>query len=300
MGFLPGLGFQDGGTEEGFPHSLQNTAMRTIARQWEDISQYEKYNLVDLPARLRMMLLSYIAVYGPDEGVGLDGLRHLLIRPTSAEDDEVGQGWGEQVADNDDFFRLDLSRSLGRSIGFKNITSLVTLSDNNAGQAAQSEEAQESWEQEGFLTPNLRPILPHLTHLSLSHPLLSSSSTSWSKLLTFAKAYADYHPFVAGLLACSNDDASLIHRVYFSSGWQRYSIFGHRLLFSLYRRRLHGSSWHTPTINSPMVCVGLFGFAGLPRLGTGPEMGYWRNCLGHALAKYENIETWCWASHTRS
>lgn len=77
---------------------------------------------------------------------------------------------------NEGFFRLDLSGSLGWSISFKQLTALVETPIRPA------EEAAESWE-ESF-TLSLRPPITHLTHLSLSHP---SPTVSWPRLLNFAK-----------------------------------------------------------------------------------------------------------------
>lgn len=79
-----------------------------------------------------------------------------------------------QGQDNDAFFRMDLSGSLGRSISFKQITELFD-------KPAQLEEQDaESWE-ESF-TRSLRMPAIHLTHLSLSHP---SPDVSWPKFLAF-------------------------------------------------------------------------------------------------------------------
>lgn len=47
--------------------------LRGMARDWEFVAEYERNNLVDLPAGLRMQLLSFVAVYGPDEGAGFEG-----------------------------------------------------------------------------------------------------------------------------------------------------------------------------------------------------------------------------------
>jgi hypothetical protein len=66
---LPGLP-----AGEGKGRRLVDMCLRNIARDWEFIHEYEKYNLVDLPSGLRMALLSVVAVHGPDEGVGFEGL----------------------------------------------------------------------------------------------------------------------------------------------------------------------------------------------------------------------------------
>lgn len=65
---LPGLP-----AEERKGRSLQDACLREMARQWEFVREYERNNLADLPSGIRMKLLSYIAVYGPDEGVGFEG-----------------------------------------------------------------------------------------------------------------------------------------------------------------------------------------------------------------------------------
>jgi hypothetical protein len=59
--------------------------LRRMANNWEFIRQYERNNLADLPTRLRMLLLSNIAVYGPEDGVGFEGLRHILMAPETDE-----------------------------------------------------------------------------------------------------------------------------------------------------------------------------------------------------------------------
>lgn len=83
-----------------------------MARDWESIRHYEKNNLADLPTGVRTLLLSHIAVYGPEEGVGAEGLNTLLIHPDGGE---------HNAQNNEGFFRLDLSGSVGRSISFRQL-----------------------------------------------------------------------------------------------------------------------------------------------------------------------------------
>lgn len=171
-----------------------------MARHWEYLRSYEQNNLAELPTRVRMELLSFIAVDGPDEGVGFEGLRNIILPPDQwpqstdghdglaamesltisqtpskkSEKQNVGaesplEDWDEESSTssfnssfhNDNFFRLDLSGSIGNSISFKQLTSLL--------------------ERPG---PSLSAPLPHLTHLSLSHP---SQSASWRGLLALSK-----------------------------------------------------------------------------------------------------------------
>jgi hypothetical protein len=81
-----------------------------------------------------------------------------------------------QGQNNDGFFRIDLSGSLGRSVSFKQLIELF-------GKSSQLEEVDaESWE-ESF-TRSLRLPASNLTHLSLSHP---APNVSWTRLLSFSK-----------------------------------------------------------------------------------------------------------------
>jgi hypothetical protein len=101
---LPGLGFDSVRNDKGHvsfrdatddPNSsfavhkdgrkLQDMCLRRIAQDWEFVRQYEKNNLADLPTGLRMLLLSNIAVYGPEDGVGFEGLKHVLMLPDNDE-----------------------------------------------------------------------------------------------------------------------------------------------------------------------------------------------------------------------
>lgn len=142
--------------------------LRTMAREWEFVGEYESYNLAKLPTQLRMLLLSNIAVYGPEEGVGIAGLKDMLMVPEDAEATESADN-------NEGFYRLDLSGAVGRSLSFKQLIELVQ-------KPATPPDEDLSWEES--ITRTLNPPISHLTHLSLSHP---PSTISWPRLLTFAK-----------------------------------------------------------------------------------------------------------------
>jgi len=123
---------------------------------------------------LRMALLSYIAIYGPEDGIGIGGLKALLISPVG---DRTEDSWKPKpINNNGDFFRLDLSGSIGRSVNFKQLTSLVH------SETSSNESTEETWE--SFIPTSISAALPRLTHLSLSHP---SSTVSWTRFLAFAK-----------------------------------------------------------------------------------------------------------------
>jgi hypothetical protein len=149
---------------------LQDMCLRSIAHNWEFYKEYEKNNLADIPAALRILLLSNIALYGPEEGVGFEGLRDLLLHPAETIDVDTRE-------DNDGFHRLDLSGSIGRSVSLKQLLGLL----QKPAQPAE-DESEESWEES--ISQPLGAIVPNLTHLSLSHP---PPTVSWKNLLSLAK-----------------------------------------------------------------------------------------------------------------
>lgn len=148
------------------PSSLAATCLRRLARNWRFHRGYDRYYLAALPTGLRVLLLSYVARYGPDDGVGYEGLKALL-RP---RDDML-----DAFAGNGDFCRLDLAGSVGRSLSFQQLRDLVAP----PGNAAQ----QESWEAAPSVPPALQPPLHSLKILSLADP---PPGIQWSKLLAFA------------------------------------------------------------------------------------------------------------------
>ncbi|KAN0104344.1 hypothetical protein V8E51_010089 [Hyaloscypha variabilis] len=176
---LPGLG-ERGRGERG--KRLQDMCLRAMARDWEFIHEYERNNLADLPVGVRMLLLSYIAVYGPEEGVGFEGLKSLLVHPVSENEDEDWERTspGEH---NEGFFRLDISGAIGRSVSFKQLTELILKSSPTAIPSSSQPPADLDLSWEESFTRSLSPPIPHLTHLSLSHP---PQSISWPRFLTFA------------------------------------------------------------------------------------------------------------------
>lgn len=171
------------GSERLFPESLDHLpgisrisglvglCLKKMAMNWEFHRVYDQHYLASLPTPLREALLSFLAVYGPEEGIGYDELSVILSPPNDQEMES-------EFAGNDDFQRLDLSGSIGRSITFKQLQTILTP-------PAGPEEVGESWE-ESMLSPKSSLIakIPTLTQLSLSHP---PESISWTKLLSIAK-----------------------------------------------------------------------------------------------------------------
>jgi hypothetical protein len=139
-----------------------------MARKWSFQRDYNRYYLATLPTNVRTILLSYIAAYGPEEGVGYEGLKSIIFPQDGTYDGFCG---------NDDFERLDLSGSVGRSIFFKQLHELIAPVQTD-------EDNEESWDAASSTIPQSLTITLHtLRHLSLSNP---PSSISWARLLAFA------------------------------------------------------------------------------------------------------------------
>jgi hypothetical protein len=84
LNHLPGLEHRldsEDGDNHGGARLLRDMCLKRIASDWEFMRQYERNNLADLPTALRMRLLSNIAIYGPEDGVGFEGLKHILMTP---------------------------------------------------------------------------------------------------------------------------------------------------------------------------------------------------------------------------
>lgn len=155
--------------------------LRNIAIHWEEMHDYERNNLVYLPVKLRTLLLSYIAVYGPEDGVGYEGLRDLILPPPLEIGDEIVEETSRfsPAENNEGFFRLDLSGAMGKSVSFKQLTELVERPETPP-----ASDDELSWEETMSPRNSLSAPIPILTHLSLSHP---ARTISWSRLLSFAK-----------------------------------------------------------------------------------------------------------------
>ncbi|OWP04578.1 hypothetical protein B2J93_4857 [Marssonina coronariae] len=102
-------------------------------------------------------------------------LKNILTIP-SIEDESFEFDAGEH---NSAIFRIDLSGAMGNSLFFKQLIELVQIPEL----PVEADSSDLSWD-DNSLSRSLSPIIPNLTHLSLSHP---ASSVSWPRLLSFAK-----------------------------------------------------------------------------------------------------------------
>lgn len=154
-------------------NGLRELCLRSMARDWDFIQLYEMHNLASLPTWLRISFLSYVAVYGPEGGVGFIGLKNIAVFPQLENMASI-----KPDIHNEKFFRLDLSGAMGHSISFKQLTKLI----HSQLPPISMETPDLTWEDNFALSASLSPPLPYLTHLSLSHP---SHDISWPRLLAF-------------------------------------------------------------------------------------------------------------------
>lgn len=176
--------------------SLLDQALKSMAMHWTDIVEYEQYNLATLPIRWKTVLLSYLSVYGPEEGINTAELKTLFL----VEDELAGGTGGEDLIRLDltglisgGFSLVDLSRFLYRklerhedlptSLDALSLNEMSTKSPSNVTSAVNAAVA-ESWEDEAIsliLVPGIRiQRFPNLTRLSLAD---AGVYASWAQLL---------------------------------------------------------------------------------------------------------------------
>ena len=153
---LPGL--PENNDSDGKSRRLQDVCLRTMARNWEYIREYERNNLADLPTYPRVLLLSNIALYGPPEGVGYEGLKNILMHPTAEGADTDAPLYPTDL--NEQFHYLDLSGSIGRSVSFKHLCEFL---EKPVKPPAEEDLEDLTWEE--TIARPLNATIPHLTHL---------------------------------------------------------------------------------------------------------------------------------------
>lgn len=157
--------------------SLMHIALRTAAKNWDAISEDCFESLDYLPVHLRVVLLSYLTTYGPEEGLDMESLQALF--PNHADitclDLSGLAGWG--------FTIKELRRWLT-----KPVIETASISNENRNP---NEDIMESWEDVAMyetISPSIPPTLntatPFLAKLSLAYP---PQNISWSDLLSLSK-----------------------------------------------------------------------------------------------------------------
>ncbi|KAK4178196.1 hypothetical protein QBC36DRAFT_110251 [Triangularia setosa] len=175
--------------------SLMDLVLRRFAETWDWQVEYCQYVLYELPTRVRAALLAYIGLYS-EKGVMLQDLKAILLPPPLVEhgdedghDEEEGQReFLHPSIVNEDFSRLDLSWSLGRSLKIRELSDF--LFPPQAATVVSTVDPKESWDapdDEPAPEPSILPILlPNLTHLSLALDPAHAHNVSWRHLLSFA------------------------------------------------------------------------------------------------------------------
>lgn len=171
--------------------SLVHYTCKTLAKNWLWLLEYEQHYLGTLPIQLKDILLSYLAIYGPDGDITLETLRVLFL-----SDHEL-----EGATGSDELVHLDLTGMISEKLSLSDLTRYITQApgpkkeDITAAMhsLAISEDVAESWEEadETEFVPTLPKSLfnsrfPNLTHLSLAHP----QKASWPRLLNLSSHLA--------------------------------------------------------------------------------------------------------------
>lgn len=155
--------------EDAGPSSLLHLALKTTALNWDLFDHDDLPALADIPLRLRLRLLSYLAYYGPPIDIAVL--------------DALTQG-SEAVK------QLDLAGLHGHgSLTLHRIVRLIKQQSSKATTSISVQVVADSWDNEESFEAALSPSLStsrfaNLTHLSLSHP---PAGASWRDLLSLSK-----------------------------------------------------------------------------------------------------------------
>ncbi|KAI1348172.1 tafazzin [Xylaria sp. FL0043] len=163
--------------------SLMDLVIQHMALDWAQQRDWNRFYLYTLPSRLRSTLLGHVSeLYSP--GLSPADLRLVLSGPSEGELGEYGLEPPDVTTLNSDFFYLDLTGSLGRSLTMKELHELL-FGPKKAIVPADNA-VQDSWD---LPAPIAGPVelLPNLTHLSLAIDPGSAPSVSWKQLLSLAR-----------------------------------------------------------------------------------------------------------------
>ncbi|KAK5129572.1 hypothetical protein LTR08_003158 [Meristemomyces frigidus] len=154
---------------DGEPHGLLHLTLKRLAEQWDLLDDEDLPDLIEIPSRLRLRLLTYLGYYGPP--VGALALRALT------------QG-------NNAITYLDLGGLAGHGpLTLKRLIRVLEQDTRPTAIDAQAEGVLDSWDAEDGTEAQLssQPAafsFANLTHLCLSNP---PSTASWRELLALSK-----------------------------------------------------------------------------------------------------------------
>ena len=194
---------QDGTNKLPDKRTLVHQVLKTIAQKWSAIVEYEQYYLAALPIHLKSLVLSYISLYGPDEGIDVSSLSVLFLNEEELEDGTGSEdlsfldltgllGKNLTVADLERYCRSDRRRDPTKMFENLSLSSEATQAAPEGVLVASSRTSSpvlESWEDSLEISPSRLPSppklrFPCLTHLSLAYP---GSAGSWASLLSLSK-----------------------------------------------------------------------------------------------------------------
>jgi hypothetical protein len=167
--------------------------MKSMAINWEWHLEYDNEFLMEIPSRLKLLLLSYIATHMSRSDVTSPAnTLNFLFAPPEISANEVGY-----------VTRLDLSGAVGNWISMKVLSKQLLLprKENSAPIVKSEDSVPASWDdsedsidvdeaEERSLSSPLSPLLkspfqvfrfPNLRYLSLAHP--KRTAASWGSLL---------------------------------------------------------------------------------------------------------------------
>ncbi|EAW14329.1 uncharacterized protein ACLA_073640 [Aspergillus clavatus NRRL 1] len=173
---------------------LLHMVLKSMASHWAWHIEYDGDFLAVLPSHIKVLLLSYIAIYARDQPLAgmMHGLRPL-IEKSGAEHAESGTG-NDLLPDSDlEITRLDLSSALGRWMTMKQVSHELSISkkaERDLPQHKAKGVIPQSWEDLDGGDEILTPIPKAPTHglrfenlrfLSLAHP--KPATVNWNSLI---------------------------------------------------------------------------------------------------------------------
>lgn len=173
--------------------SLQHAVMKSMAINWAWHLEYDNEFLMEVPSRLKLLLLSYIATYASRSGaLSPANTLNFLFAPPEASSAEIGY-----------VTRLDLSGAVGKWISIKALGKQLLIPRNEKSASviksekivpASWDDSEDSIEDDEVkahsLSPPQSPLFklpsqvlrfPNLRYLSLAHP--RRTAASWGSLL---------------------------------------------------------------------------------------------------------------------
>jgi hypothetical protein len=168
--------------------SLQHVLLKSMATNWTWHLDYDNVFLGEIPNRLKLLLLSYIAIYSRDANtVSRTNDLDLLFGAPVPEGDSATEVEVGYVT------RLDLSAAIGKWMSMKLLSRqlLVSSKKEKASIPKPQEAVPESWDDAEtavdaptaplFQSPSHILRFPNLRYLSLAHP--ERTAANWGSLV---------------------------------------------------------------------------------------------------------------------